>query len=621
MKGYMGKILRVDLTNKSITNQELPSENILRSYIGCLGLGLRILYDELPLGYNATDPETPMIFMTGPLTGSRVPCPNNTTLVTKHPDTNFTLCRSHTHGFFGPNLKFAGWDGIIVTGRSEKPVYLWIHNDQVEIRDAEKIWGHDTHETEDLVKEAVGQPKASVAAIGPAGENLCAGALIENDKNHLMSHGGKIMGSKRLKAIAVLGTKLTPIPIFNEGKHKLAHERWLALLKETKTSLFYTARNGAIPRGNYTRVKDIIGVSARNWRTTQFPEFGVGLADQKITPRPCYNCPIACSYDAEIATGKHKGCIATLSGGGEAQEGSASIVGISDPGSILYLTDLYDRLGIDGSTAGCTIGMAFEAYEKGYITKEDTDGLELIYGNEEAVEKMIRKYVYREGFGDILARGPKAAAEFIGHDAPDFAVHIKGTGMNLHDWRAAWGVLLGQIVGSGAGWPSGAADCWRAEPDAGYLVKTNPMTQKGKAVEVARCAIIKSINDSVGTCLYATWGLPGILNMEAEAISALTGWDVTGEELRIAGERILTLERCFNVRHGLIPQDDYDVSRRIIEEPPDGPGKGNAIGWYLKGMINEYYSFLGWDEKSGKPWRSTLKKLGMEDIIDSVWSR
>jgi aldehyde:ferredoxin oxidoreductase len=619
MKGYIGKILRVDLTSRSITIQELPPENILRSYIGCLGLGLRILYDELLPGYNATDSETPMIFMTGPLTGSRVPCSNNTTLVTKHPDTNFTLCRSHSHGFFGPNLKFAGWDGLIITGRSEKPVYLWIHNDQVEIRDAGEIWGHDTHKTEDLVKEAVNQRKASVAAIGPAGENLCAGALIENDKNHLFSHGGKIMGSKKLKAIAVFGTN--PIPIFDDEKHKVAQQNWLTLLKDTKTSLYHTARNGAIPRGNYTRVKEIIGVSARNWRTTQFPEFGLGLADQKITARPCFNCPIGCSYDAEIISGKHKGHIATLSGGGEAQEGSSSLVGISDPGTILYLTDLYDRLGIDGSTAGCTIAMAFEAYEKGYITKEDNDGLELIYGDEAVVEKMIRKYVYREGFGDILARGPKAAAEFIGHDAPDFAINIKGTGMNLHDWRAAWGVLLGQIVSSGAGWMSGAADCWRSEPDAGYPEKTSRMSHKGKGEEVARCAIIKAIDDSIGLCWYATWGLPGILNMQSEALSAVTGLEVTGEELRIAGERILNLERCFNVRNGLTPQDDYMVCRRIIEEPPDGPGKGKAISWYLKGMINEYYSFLGWDEKSGKPWRSTLKRLGMEDIIDSVWGR
>ena len=619
MKGYAGKILKVNLTSKTITTQDLPSTSILRSYIGCLGIGLRLLYDELPPGYSGTDPETPMIFMTGPLTGTRIPCSNNTTLVTKHPDTNFTLLRSHTHGWWGPNLKFAGYDGMIVTGRSEKPVYLSVNHDKVEIRDASKIWGRDTHETEDLVKEDLGNPKASVAAIGPAGENQCAGALIENDKNHLFSHGGKIMGSKNLKAIAAFGKNA--FALFDDEKHRLIQKKWLELFKETKGSTFHTSGRGGIPRGNYARVKDVVGISARNWRTTKFPEFGVGLSDQIITPRPCYNCPIGCSYDAEVVSGRHKGYVATLTGGGEAQEGSASMVGISDPGSILYLTDLYDRLGIDGSTAGCTIAMAFEAYEKGYITKEDTDGLELVYGNEEVVEKMIRKYVHREGFGDILARGPKAAAEFIGRDAPDFAINIKGTGMNLHDWRAAWGVLLGQIVSSGAGWMSAAADCWRPEPDAGFPAKTNSLTHKGKGEEVARCAIIKAINDSIGLCWYGTWGLPGILKIEAEALSAVTGWEMTSEELRTAGERILNLERCFNVKHGLTPQDDYSVCKRIIEEPADGPGKGKAITWYLKGMINDYYSFLGWDEKSGKPWRSTLERLGMEDIVDSIWSR
>jgi aldehyde:ferredoxin oxidoreductase len=193
--------------------------------------------------------------------------------------------------------------------------------------------------------------------------------------------------------------------------------------------------------------------------------------------------------------------------------------------------------------------------------------------------------------------------------------------MNLHDWRAAWGVLLGQIVSSGAGWMSGAADCWRAEPDAGYPEKTKPMNHKGKGEEVARCAIIKAIDDSVGICWYGSWGLPGVLNMEAEALSAITGWEVSGEELKTAGERILNLERCFNVRNGLTPEDDYNVCRRIIEEPPDGPGKGKSISWYLKGMINDYYHTLGWDEKTGRPWRSTLKRLGLEDVIDSVWGK
>ena len=190
MDGYLGKLLRIDLTKERILEENIPEESILRMYIGGFGLGLRLLYDELPLGISPLDPENPLIFMTGPLTGTMVPSPTNTTCTTLNSDTGFTAGRSHSHGYWGPNLKFAGYDGLIIQGVAEKPVYLWICDEEVEIRDGSKIWGKDTHETEDLVKKELGQPKASVAAIGPAGENLCDGALVENDKNHSFSHSG-----------------------------------------------------------------------------------------------------------------------------------------------------------------------------------------------------------------------------------------------------------------------------------------------------------------------------------------------------------------------------------------------------------------------------------------------
>ena len=180
-------------------------------------------------------------------------------------------------------------------------------------------------------------------------------------------------------------------------------------------------------------------------------------------------------------------------------------------------------------------------------------------------------------------------------------------------------MLFGQIVGSGAGWPSAAADCWRPDPGIGYPEKTNPLTHKGKAEEVAKGAIIKALNDSLGVCWYAIWGLPGALDLAASAISAVTGWDLTAKEMWESGERILNLERAFNVRQGLTPQDDYNVSARIIEPPLDGPAKGKSISPFLRGMINEYYRYLGWDEKTGKPWRSTLERLGMEDVIKDLW--
>ncbi len=617
--GYMGKILEVDLSTRRVSEKELPQEATLRKYLGCFGLGLRWLYHRCPPGTSAFDPENPLIFLTGPLTGTDAPGATNLTLVSKHADTDFTGGRSHTHGFFGPNLKFAGYDGLIVTGKSEKPVFLWINDSKTEIRDAGKIWGRDTHETEDLIKSELRESKASVSAIGPAGENMCAGALIENDYNHSMSHGGlgAVMGSKQLKAIAVYGNR--EVPVVNKHLVREVAKRWRESLNYGPDSPWSRLGRGGVPKGDYKGIKSIYGLCVRNLQTTILDRFGDGWSKQKITPRPCYRCPIACSYDLEIREGPRKGYVASLCGGGENVEGASSIFGISDLGDVFYLTDLFDRLGIETSTAGCTIAMAFEAYQKGLITKADTDGLELKWGDARVVEKMVRKYVARDGFGDILARGPKAAAEIIGGDAPSFTVHIKGAGMNLHDWRRGWGALLGQIVGSGSGWPAPGADLTRPDPDSGYAERTPAREPRSKPLEVRKTGITKFANDSTGVCWFSTWGNPQGLELSATMISAVTGWDFSREELLQSGERMLNLERAFAVRHGLTPEDDYAVSKRLIEGQMDGQFAGHPIAPYLRGMVNEYYRLMGWDEKTGKPWRSTLKRLGLEEIIGDIW--
>lgn len=618
--GYMGKILEVDLSTGRISEQALPPEAILRKYLGGYGLGLWMLYRKCPPGVSALDADNPMIFLNGPLVATHAPAPNNLTLTFKNASTGFTAGRSHTHGFFGPNLRWADYDGIIVTGKSEKPVYLWINEGRAEIRDASKIWGKDTHETEDLVKEELGQPKASVAAIGPAGENLCAGALIENDKNHSMSHGGTgtIMGSKRLKAIAVYGRR-KPIPIANKEMEEAIGKRWRNSVDFGPTSCAAIMKNGGVPRGNYVGIKSRYGLCAKNMLTTILDGFGDGMAEQTITPRPCYGCSIGCSYDVEMVYGPYKGYVASLSGGGEGMEGSASMVGVSDAGWTFYLTDLYDRLGLESSTAGCTLSMAFEAYEKGLITKEDTDGLELKWGDAEVVEEMIRKYAARDGFGDILAQGPKGAAEIIGGDAPSFAVHIKGSGMSLHDWRRGWGVLLGQIVGTGSGWPAPGADITRPDADSGYPERQPPLDPKVKPEEVRKTGIVKFAHDSTGVCWLNTWGHPEGTQLAADMISAVTGWDFTREELLAFGERVINLERAFNVRHGLTPEDDYNVPERIAEGQRDGPFAGIPLKPHLRGMINEYYRLMGWDEKTGKPWRSTLARLDLDEVAKDLW--
>lgn len=626
--GYVGKILRVDLNTGSITTEGLPDESVLRKYVGNFGLGLWYILKELPTGVGPLEPESPLIFLNGPFVGTRVPCPNNLTLTILNADTGFTAGRSHTHGWLGPRLAAAGYDGLIVTGASDKWVYLWIDDAKVEIRDATKFLDKDTHETEDLIKDELGVTRdyaaaegVTVAAIGPAGEHLCAGSIIANDKNHSFSHsgGGQVMGSKRLKAIAVRGTG--EVPVFNKEKVRQIGAEWTK--KASTVGLFPIIGQAGVPRSNYKGISGLVGLCVNNWLKGDLPGFGDGMSKHKITPKPCYRCPVACAYDVEVIEGPYKGYVASLSGGGENQEGSSSIVGVGakDPGEIWYLTDLNDRLGFETSTVGCAMAVAFEAYEKGLLTKEDTDGLELRWGDVKTIETLMKRIAHKEGkFATMLADGPKVAADRVG--LPDAAVHVKGTGLSLHDWRRAWGCLLGQTIGSGSGWPPPGVDAWAPEADVGYPEKTDPLSPRDKGKEVALSGILKMVNDCIGVCWFGTWGLPGITQLEADAFAAIVGWDdFTADEVKLVGERILTLERIFNIRQGLTAEDDIKVSPRLLEPaPPDaGPAAGKTIAPYLEGWVRDYYRTLGWDPKTGKPLKSTLRRLGLEEYTDIVW--
>lgn len=621
--GYVARILQVNLSENKILDKNLLdrfSLPTLRKFVGGFGLGLKILYDEVPPGIHPLDPENPLIFITGPLCGlASVPCANNTTVTTLNADTGFTAGSSHSHGFWGPNLKFAGYDGVVVKGRAEKPVYLWIHDSTVEIRDAEKLWGKDTHETEDLVKEDVGMSKASVATIGLAGENTATGALIENDKHHSFSHSGvgAVMGSKKLKAIAVHGSG--KVSVFDEDRFGEAAKKWRENL--FKSDVAKGLSKAGTPRGEYRYAKSMWLTTARNFLQINPPGWGDGMSKHKITPKPCFACPIACSYEIEVASGPYKGYVATPAGGGENLEGAASISGVTESGAVFYLSDLCDRMGFESSTLGCTIALAIECYEKGLLTGHDTDGLDLRWGDAELVAKLINMAAVKEGkLGKLLALGPKRAAESIGGEASQFAVHVKGTGMNLHDWRATWGIMLGQLVGGGSGWPAPAADAWAPEPDPGFPEYQDGLDPKIKPEAVSKTWPKKYWDDSHGACWFAAWGVPGVVSYSAEAVAAATGWGFTPSEALMVGKRIVNLERAFNVRHGLTPADDYEVSPRMVSEPPQGRGKGKSMAPYVRGMVMGVYRLMGWDEKTGKPWRSTLREVGLEDIADDVWS-
>ena len=439
-QGYMGKILRVNLANGKIKEESLPEEATLRKFVGCVGLGMKFLFDEVPPKVQPLDPENRLIFMTGPLTGTSVPSSSNWTVVTVNHSVPKAAATSHSHGIWGVRLKLQGYDGIIFQGAAKDPKFLYIHEGGVELRDAKKFWGLDTHDTEDAIKKDIGDKDASVACIGPAGENLCRGACIENDRNHLASKGGvgAVMGSKKLKGIAI-----------SRGKHKIAVADRSGLQKlvqawkeKVPEGYFYSSKDGGITR-KYIKIAER-GMVA--WKNMSCPEEGMKYGQSmvetgtrsKVTPRYCFNCSIGCAYDIEIGTGPHKGYTATLCGGGEGTEGAAGLIGVEEGGTAYYMTDLYDRLGFDSAEPGCAIGLAFECYNKGLISKKDTDGLELTWGNWKAAIELLHKMVKREGFGKILAEGPAKAAEIIGKDAPKYALHIKGTGYNLHDWRPMW---------------------------------------------------------------------------------------------------------------------------------------------------------------------------------------
>jgi aldehyde:ferredoxin oxidoreductase len=614
--GYAGRVLSVDLSNRKIEEEDLPEEKVLRAWIGCWGLALRQLYDMVPPGVSARDPENPMIFWNGPLTAADVPGGNNISLATKNFNTDLTAGRSHTHGAFGSNMKRAGYDAVVITGRSEKPVYLSISDKGAKLCDAQYLWRKDSHETEMILKQELGK-SVSVAAIGPAGENLCAGALIANDENHNLGHSGvgAVMGSKNLKAIVTQGTK--DFPIAHADRLPDIKKRWTQLIMGGHR--YGRSRHAMHFKNDFIHLKDRQGLAAKNFTVNQFYDFAFGLSTHRITAKPCHGCPHVCPADVEITSGPHKGYIASISGGGEGCEGAGAVLGIADPAHWLYLLDQYDRFGVEASVFGCTLAMAIEAFEKGLLTTKETDGLELKWGDPEMVEKMLHKYAYKEGFGAILAMGPLRAAEMIGGNATDFAVHIKGSGMNLHDWRNGWGMLLCHVISGGSGWPGTAADAIGPEPDAGYPTFTLPFNYREKPEEARRTGILKYMKDTNGTCGFMTWNIGGANEIVRDGVNAVTGWDLTVEELLEVGERLMQMERAFNVRQGLKPDDDYHVSPRLLEAPKDGRAAGKSVAPYIRGMIDEYYRLMGWDLRTGRPWKKTLERFGLDDTARDLW--
>lgn len=619
--GFAGTILRVDLSKAEISKDKLREE-MLRKFLGGAGLAIKILYDEMPPECDAFAPLNPLIFMTGPLTGTSAPGSCLYNVVSKSPLTGVTMGRARANGFFSPELKSAGFDGIVIKGKAEKPSYLWIHNGEIEIRDATHLWRKDTAETEDSIKTELGDERIKVACIGPAGELLARMACIVNDKHHVAARGGlgAVMGSKHLKAIAVRGTK--KVSIHSIEKFLEICRKWRKMAAESVTGKALMAwgtagdmesaevRNyaGGWPIKNYTTC--VLG----DW-TQLSGEYIVKTFQTTKKPAECWGCPLLHDRLVRVKKDEHFKNYAFPEYEDVAAFGSN--LGISKASSIIELTDLANRYGIDSVEASFTISLAMECYEKGLITKNETDNLDLTWGNAEAVAQLLGKIARREGIGNVLADGVKRAADKIGKGAGEFAVHIKNMAPMQHDLRSDWGLMLGYTVSGAGPVHEGVGKFLLPDPDLGFPENLPPFRTNRKAEAVKKEQLKRLLSDNLGVCNFPARCISQ--NLVVEALSAATGWDVSIEEAYNACERSVHLARAFNVRQGLTPSDDWPSSR-ILEPPLDGVVKGIDVKPYLKKMVKEYYQIMGWDARTGKPSVRILKKLGLEDEAKALWA-
>lgn len=605
--GYKNKILRVDLTNGRFSEEPL-SEDLIRKFIGGRGFGAKLLYDDLKAGIDPFSEENELIFVAGPLAGTNAQSFGRLKVFFKSPLTG-TYFKSSSGGYFAAEMKFAGLDVIIVKGKAEKPVYLWIHDGKYEIRDASYLSNLDCDDTHTLIREELGDPRIRIACIGPAGENLVKFAGIFTDRRACgRGGGGAVMGSKNLKAIAIRGHK--EVEVFDkEGfseavkeqiKAYQAHPNF-ASFSETGTQIAeFTNILGMFPTKNFKE-----GVLPR-WELIEGSEFN----KIRVRKTRCYSCMVHCGNISKINTGKFRG---SWSEGPEYETiwAFTGPVGVADIGITVAADKLCDDLGLDTISTGNVIGFVYELYENGIITKNETDGLELRFGNNGPVLELIKKIAYREGFGDLLAEGVREIARRIGKGAEEYAIHVKGLELPAYDPRGAKSHGLNLLTSNiGADHNSGYA---------GQELFGIPIPKQYDRFAVEGKGELTKWNQDV-TALFETGILcsfiPSMVMLPVEVYGKLL-FTATGKEefkdpayLWTVGERIFNLERMFNVREGIAKKDDA-FPKRIKEEPlPEGPSKGQIFEEEI--LRKDYYLARGWDPETGIPTEEKLRDLGLE---------
>lgn len=593
------KVLRVNLTKGSVKQEPINSD-WLKQYIGGRGYATKLLYEEMKKGTDPLSADNILIFANGPLTGSNVPTGGRYMVITKSPLTGL-VASSNSGGYWGAELFRAGFMFVVFEGKSPKPVWLWINNDKIQLRDASALWGKDTHQTTDAILKEIGDDKAKVACIGPAGEKLSHIACIINDKHRAAGRSGvgAVMGSKNLKAVAVRGS----------GVFKAANPE--ALKQTLKGAMQKIKENGVTGEGLPTYgtavlvniVNQIGSYPYRNFQESMNADAekhsGERLAETFLTGRTnCFACPIGCGRETALDDKKGEGPEY------ETIWALGSNCGVNDLEPIIRANYLCNELGIDTVSAGGTISAAMELFEKGFIKKSELGpGPELRFGSGEALVYWIEKMAKSEGFGKKLAMGSHRLCELYGH--PEFSITVKKQELPAYDPRGIQGIGLTYAVSNrGACHVRG----YLISPEVlGIPEKLDPWETEGKAKWGKIFQDLTAAIDSSGMCLFTSFALGA--DDYADMLKNGAGFDLNADSLLKAGDRIWNIERLFNLREGLDPVKDDTLPVRLLTEPiPGGPAKGKLSR--VKEIIPEYYQLRGWDAK-GVPTRAKLSELGL----------
>ena len=619
--GYVGRIGFVDLTTGDAKEERLD-EDVARSFIGGYGLGVRVMFERQKAGCDALGPENILGFVTGPLTGTAVPTGGRYAVVCKSPLTG-GIGDANSGGYFGSRLKSAGWDAIFVSGVASSPKYAVVTKERIELKDASHIWGKDTSETEEILRTELGARKVEIACIGPASERLSLISGIVTDKGRIAARSGvgAVMGSKRLKAVATYGDK--KVNIADKTKLDLLRSAFLGEMRNPQgfakgLSTFGTCdATAALVAAGATPVK--------NWREAGEPAFptvrriggGNEIVKYQTKRYGCANCPIACGGILSVSEGPypvqemHKPEYETM--------GALGAMCLNDDlFSILKMNDMCNRSGLDTISAGAVIAFAMECYEKGIITKDDTEGIDLTWGNGAAMIEILTKMISRDGIGDILADGVRVASQRIGKGAEHCAVEVGGQEPGMHNPlflpSRGTGFLCDPTPGRHTTSPMTRIES--GAPIAPYkelrFIDIARYEYKEKGVPTARASCYWQIGTCAGLCMFPTVMFGNFPTLDY--LNAVTGWDITVEEALETGRRIQTLRQVFNIREGLKPAE-MKLHDRMVGVPAMATGPLAGITIDIDTLSRDFREAMGWDRDTAFPTKETLRTLGLLSLI------